>query len=114
MILVYRVESNRASNRTGPLFDSIYRTGIPCSTRSNRVEPSRTELCSVRLAISVDRPINGVIPEQNRVQMTKLPGASNREHKVWALQHRRSPYEAWRIVYTFEKDTEVFETDFEM
>ena len=52
MILVYRVESNRASNRTGPLFDSIYRTGIPCSTRSNRVEPSRTELCSVRLAIS--------------------------------------------------------------
>jgi hypothetical protein len=36
MILVYRVESNRASNRTIPMFDSIYRTEIPCSTRSNR------------------------------------------------------------------------------
>ena len=43
LILVHRVESNRASNRTGPLLDLIYRTEIPSSTRSNRAEPSRLE-----------------------------------------------------------------------
>jgi arylamine N-acetyltransferase len=62
----------------------------------------------------LNAPINGILPEQHRVQMTVFPNAAKKNHEVWALQHRANPDAKWRTFYAFEKDMEFFEADFEM
>jgi arylamine N-acetyltransferase len=62
----------------------------------------------------IETPINGILPEQHRAQMTVFPDAAKKTHKVWALQHRTKPDAKWRTLYAFEKDMEFFQADFEM
>lgn len=59
-------------------------------------------------------PIYGVYPEQHRIQISSIPGALNRDHKVWTLEHRQSPQAEWTKVYSFEKDVELLQCDLEM
>lgn len=62
----------------------------------------------------IDKPIDGVLPEEHRVTMGKMPGARMRSHKTWLLQSRRNAESDWDIIYAFEKDFEFFPGDYEV
>ena len=62
----------------------------------------------------IDTPMNGVLPGQNRIQMTEIPESRRKNHKVWTLQHRSSPSAPWKRLYTFEKNAEAFDEDMEL
>jgi arylamine N-acetyltransferase len=63
---------------------------------------------------AITAPIYGVVPEQHRIQMTSIPGALKKDHKVWTLQHRQNPQAEWTTIYSFEKDVEMLRCDLEM
>jgi arylamine N-acetyltransferase len=62
----------------------------------------------------ISSPIKGVLPEEHRIYMMSIPYAAKRDHKIWALQHRRDPEAEWVNVYIFEKDFEFFEGDYQV
>jgi len=62
----------------------------------------------------IERPIDGVLPEQHRVTMGELPGARKKGHRTWLLQSRRNEESDWEVIYAFEKDFEFFPSDYEV
>jgi len=62
----------------------------------------------------IERPIDGVLPEQHRVTVGELPGARKKGHQTWLLQSRRNEKTDWEVIYAFEKDFEYFPSDYEV
>lgn len=62
----------------------------------------------------IDEPINGVIPEEHRVQLDELPISAKKGHKTWMFQHRRNAQAKWETQFVFEKDFEFYSRDYEV
>jgi arylamine N-acetyltransferase len=62
----------------------------------------------------IEKPIDGVLPEQHRVTLGAIPGARKKGHRTWLLQSRRTIESDWEDIYAFEKDFEFFPSDYEV